>query len=123
MRDLRMLAYLGDAVYELGVRKHILDSGVADPKEANRRALAYVTAGCQARILKEILDKLTEEEQEICRRGRNLKSEHAPKSASFAEYRMATALEILLGWIYEKGDTERLDMLFLVIFQTIEGKN
>ncbi len=123
MQDLKMLAYLGDAVYELAVRKHLIDIGVVDPKEANKRALSYVTASCQAWVLKEILDDLTEEEAEICRKGRNLKSDHAPKSATFSEYRMATALEILLGWMYENDCHERLNMLFSLIFQTIEEKN
>lgn len=116
MSDLRMLAYLGDAVYEVGVRKYILDLGVTDPKEANRLALSFVTATAQARALKEILSHLTEEEQDICRRGRNLKCDHAPKSASFAEYRLATALEILIGFLYENRHHQRLDDIFLLIF-------
>ena len=117
MHDMKMLAYLGDAVFELEVRKHILDMGITDPKEANQLALGYVTATRQARALKNILPLLNEEETELCRKGRNLKSENAPKSATFAEYRMATALEILFGYLYRENRYDRLQEIIVLVLQ------
>lgn len=108
------LAYLGDCVYELFVRERLVNEGTAHPSVD---ALGYVTAHVQAEAVNRILPLLTEEEEEIYRRGRNVSHINVPKSASQSEYRRATGLECLFGWLYLKGEHERLRSLFENVFE------
>ena len=84
------LAYLGDSVIELCVRRMLVESGVSSSKRLNAKALSYVTARAQAQAAQRILPLLDEEESAVYHRGRNISHANVPKSASFAEYRMAT---------------------------------
>ena len=105
------LAYLGDAVLELLVRQHLVETGISHAGELNALARDYVTAAKQSLGVEALLAELTEEEEAVYRRGRNAAGSH-PKSASVAEYRRATGMEALFGWLWLRGDTERLDILF-----------
>ncbi len=106
------LAHLGDAVYELMVRSWLCLQGKATNTGLHRAAVGYVSAPAQARRMEKILPMLTEEERAVYRRGRNCHTPAAPKGASVAEYHAATALEALFGWLYLRGETQRLDELF-----------
>ncbi len=106
------LAHLGDGVYELMVRVWLCLHGKATNKGLHRAAVTYVSAPAQARLLKKILPVLTEEEQEVFRRGRNSHTAIVPKGASVGEYHAATGLEALFGYLYLLGRTDRLDELF-----------
>ena len=106
------LAHMGDAVYELLVRTWLCVHGKATGKELHRATVALVCAPEQARRAQRILPLLTEEEQEVYRRGRNAHVHSIPQHASRTEYQQATALEALLGWLYLSGHRERINELF-----------
>ena len=101
------LAHLGDSVYEVMVRSWLCLHGKARAADLHRATVKYVAPPAQA-----ILPLLTEEEQDVFRRGRNTAPHSVPKAASREEYQTATALEALFGWLYLQGRTERLNQLF-----------
>ena len=112
------LAYLGDSVVELCVRTMLVKKGVSSSKRLNALALEYVTAKAQAQAVAKILPLLTEEENVVYHRGRNIGHTNVPKSASVAEYRMATGFEALFGYLHLAGRCGRIDELFAVAYQT-----
>ena len=107
------LAYLGDAVYEIEVRTALVTAGVPRPSVASLR---YVTATAQCQVLEKILPCLNERENDIYRRGRNCVHNMPPKSCTMAEYRRATGLEALLGYLWLAGEKERLRELCRIGF-------
>ena len=106
------LAHIGDGVYELLVRTYLCAHGKATGKGLHRATVQLVCAPEQARRAQRILPLLTEEEQEVYRRGRNAHVHAIPQHASRTEYQQATALEALLGWLYLSGHRERINELF-----------
>ena len=106
------LAHIGDGVYELLVRTYLCAHGKATGKGLHRATVQLVCAPEQARRAQRILPFLTEEEQEVYRRGRNAHVHSIPQHASRTEYQQATALEALLGWLYLSGHRERINELF-----------
>jgi len=111
----RELAYIGDAVFELMVRHELLRRGIRDAGRLTAASLAYSSAVSQARALAALAPYLNEEEAKIVRRGRNAKQKRSPKSAAKSQYRAASALESLFGYLWLSGDRERLEMLFAVV--------
>ncbi len=112
------LAFLGDGVYELFVREYLVNQGSCPVKKLHSRAVELVRCEAQARALSERLwPLLTEEEQAAALRGRNAHVGHVPKNAEVADYHGATALETLFGYLYLKGEIERLRQLFAVILE------
>jgi len=112
-RDIReysplVLAYLGDAIYELFVRTMVIAGENAPVNKLHKHSTGFVKAKAQSKAIHEILEFLTREEQEIVRRGRNAKPGTVPKNAGIMEYKYATGLEALLGYLYLKGDYTRL---------------
>jgi ribonuclease-3 family protein len=105
-----VLAYLGDAVFELMVRNHIVAQGSRKINVIHHEAVAMVKAESQAKIIQKILPCLEGEEQDIVRRGRNAKT-HIPKNADPGEYHLSTGFEALLGYLYLSGADERLEYL------------
>jgi len=106
------LAYLGDSVIEVRVRTMLVEQGIYQSRKLNRMALSYVTAAAQAKAVQRILPLLTEEENGVYHRGRNLDHANIPKNATRAEYLMATGFEALFGYLHLVGDRERMDTLF-----------
>lgn len=106
------LAYLGDSVIELYVRTRLVASGLGSSRDLNQASLAYVRAQAQADAVVRLLPLLSEEEAAVYRRGRNIGHTNVPKSATMAQYRMATGMEVLFGYLYITGRKERLDALF-----------
>ena len=106
------LAHLGDGVFEVMVRSWLCLHGKATNKGLHKAAITYVSAPAQAQRCQKILPILTEEEQDVFRRGRNSHTAAVPKGASVGEYHTATALEALFGWLYLRGETDRLNQLF-----------
>lgn len=101
------LAYIGDGVYDLIIRTMILDRGNSKVKEFHKMASSIVKAGAQAELARAIQDELSEEESAVFRHGRNAKSATSAKNASVVDYRVATGLEALMGYLYLCGQTER----------------
>ena len=114
------LAHLGDGVYELMVRSWLVLHGKATNKGLHRAAVTYVSAPAQAQRAQKILPVLTQEEQDVFRRGRNTSPHSVPQNASRADYQAATGLEALFGWLWLQGRTERLNQLFAVIMEEEE---
>lgn len=111
------LAYLGDAVFEIMVRSWLCWHGKLTSGKLHKAALNYVAAPAQSAMAEKILPLLSEEEEEVFRRGRNSKPHSIPKAAKRKEYQMATALEALFGWLYLNGRTERLSTLFSILVE------
>ncbi|WP_373231631.1 Mini-ribonuclease 3 [Cohnella sp.] len=116
-----VLAYIGDAVFEIYVRQQLVAGSNRKPNELHRAATGYVSAAAQARLLQRWMPLLTEEEADIVRRGRNTKSGQPPKNADPADYRHATALECLVGYLYYLGAKERLEQLMGLAFAKQDG--
>ena len=110
------LAYLGDCVLELCVRQYLVKSGFSSSATLNKRALEFVRATAQAEAMKRLTPYLTEEEEAVFRRGRNIGHTNTPKSATVAEYRAATGMEALFGWLHLAVRQERIDELFLLAY-------
>ena len=113
IKDVKMMspltwAYIGDCVYELYVRQELINKTNLKPHKLHIEAINYVKASKQAKILKGIMDKLTEEEQDVVRRGRNSENHHLPKNASVEDYMYSTAFEALIGFLYLSRQDERL---------------
>ena len=102
-------AYLGDAVYELYVRKYLIDKGISNVHDLQTKSIEYVSAVSQRRILEELIKKefLTKEEIEIVNRGRNADS-HKSKTTDVITYHKATGFECLIGFLYQ-NNKERLE--------------
>jgi len=109
------LAYVGDAVLELYVRTYLLYTGRQNVHALHKKAVQYVNASAQANLLKKLKDGLSPEELGIAKRGRNAKSGHLPKNADVLDYRFSTGLECLIGYLYLKGDYQRLDEIFKIL--------
>ena len=101
-------AYIGDAVYELYVRNKLINETNLKPHKLHIEAIKYVKAKSQAEKLNEIYDKLTDEEKDIVRRGRNTQNHHLPKNSNVQEYMYSTAFEALIGYLYLTKQHERL---------------
>lgn len=115
------LAFMGDAVYERFIRERILRSGKTGADKMHRAAVRYVKAAAQELSLREMLDDLTEDEQVVVHRARNHKITSKPKNADPLTYKMATAFEALLGYLYLSGQSERLAELMKRAAQTVEN--
>ncbi len=111
------LAYLGDSVIEVCVREHLVSLGFSSSSHLNEAALSFVRASAQAAAMKNILDILSDEEAAIYRRGRNIGHTNTPKSASVSEYRSATGMEALFGWLHLLGEQARIDELFALAYK------
>lgn len=110
------LAYLGDSVIEVCVREHLVSLGFSTSAHLNKASLDFVRASAQAEAVKKILPFLSEEETAVFKRGRNIGHTNTPKSASVGEYRMATGMETLFGWLHLSGKEERIKELFCIAY-------
>ena len=111
------LAYLGDCVIELCVRRYLVtELGLSTSAHLNEKALDYVRAPMQAEAMKHILPHLTDEEAAYFRRGRNMGHSSVPKRASVSEYRTATGMETLFGYLHLTGQTDRINALFSIAY-------
>ncbi len=102
------MAYIGDAIYDLIIRTVVVERGNRSANDLHRQTTQFVKAGTQAKMIETLADLLTEEEAEIYRWGRNAKFYTKAKNASLVEYRRATGMEALLGYLYMAGRTDRL---------------
>ncbi|HET7616602.1 MAG TPA: ribonuclease III domain-containing protein, partial [Bacillales bacterium] len=104
------LAYIGDAVLELYVRRHLLEEGLTKPNDLHHRAVKYVSAEAQASVLYRLLDSgtLNEAETAVVRRGRNAKPSTVPKNTEVQTYKYGTAFEALIGFHHLNGDEDRV---------------
>ena len=113
------LAFLGDAVYSLLVRNMLSLAANKPTGKLHKESITYVNAAFQASMIRELLPHLTESEATVFKRGRNAKSFTVPKNADVGEYRRATGFEALLGWLYMKGQTDRLEEIMKAAYEAI----
>lgn len=109
-----VLAYIGDAIYEVLVRKYLIDKGFIKVNDLQKEALNYVSAKNQALFLKELLnnDFFTTYEIEIIKRARNTKTHSKPKNCDILTYKHATALESVFGYLYMNNKYDRIKEIF-----------
>lgn len=106
------LAYIGDAIYELYVRNHLLESGLTKVHDLHQQAIGYTNSVSQASAaLKMVEDFYTENEVAIFKRGRNQSASHKPKNTDVQTYNRSTGFEAVIGYLYLDQQKERLNQL------------
>ena len=103
-----VLAYIGDSVYEVIIRTKVINRASMQVNKMHKQSSELVKAGTQAELIKAIEDMLTQEEHAVFKRGRNAKSATSAKNASVIDYRMATGMEALVGWLFLRQEYNRL---------------
>lgn len=116
------LAYIGDAIYDLIIRTIVVERANRPANKLHKTVVRYVNAGTQAQMIMALEEELTEEEKAVYHRGRNAKSYTSAKNASIADYRKATGLEALFGYLYLQGEMDRLLMLVRLAFEKMNIK-
>ncbi|MDA8233917.1 MAG: ribonuclease III [Clostridia bacterium] len=118
-----VLAYVGDAVYELYIRSYLVNKGITKVNELHREAVRYVKATTQSRVLHQLETELQPDEIAVVKRGRNAKSGRAPKNTQVIDYRYSTAFEALIGYMQIKGDRQRLDYILAKAVELAERED
>lgn len=108
------LAFMGDAVHTAYVRKHVLQQQKDKLNTYHNHAKAFCNAAAQAEVLQKILPNLTEEEQDIVRKARNAKNKHSAKNCDEKTYKMATAFEALVGFLFLTENQKRLEEILKI---------
>ena len=111
------LAHIGDGVYELLVRTWLCANGKTTSKGLHNQTVSYVRAPAQARAVEKITENLSDAEQAVYKRGRNAKVNSVPKNADISDYHSATGLETLFGYLYLRGERDRINELFGLIVE------
>ena len=120
MKNSLVLAYLGDSIYEVYIRKYLIDKGIVKVNELQKESINYVSANSQAKYLKEMMDSnfLLEEEISIIKLARNHKNNHKPKNCDIITYKYATGFEALIGYWYRENN-ERLNYILEKLLKEI----
>ena len=111
------LAYIGDSIYDLIIRTVIVERANQPVNKLHKTAIRYGNAGTQAKMITVLEEELTEEEKAVYHRGRNAKSYTSAKNASITDYRKATGLEALFGYLYLLNRMDRLLALVCLAFE------
>lgn len=109
------LAHIGDGVYELLTRTYLAEQGVATVTQLHRETVARVNAAAQARAAAQLLPEFSDAERDVYKRGRNAQVNSVPKGAALAQYHASTGLETLFGWLWLRGENDRIHELFHMI--------
>lgn len=107
-----VLAYIGDTVWDLFVRTSLVLDGRGNAGTLHRLSSKMVNARSQAQVARRIFDRLSDDEKDIFMRGRNAKSATVPKNMSVADYRYASALEAVVGYLYLTGQPQKIEDIF-----------
>lgn len=116
------LAFEGDAVYSLYIRRHLIFQGQTKPNQLHRLATRYVSAKAQASLIEKMLDQevLTEKELDIYKRGRNAHSHTKAKNTDVITYKMSTGFEAVMGYLHMTEDLTRLEELITWCIDQVE---
>ena len=117
----KTLAYIGDVVYELYIRKHVIYKSHENVNKLHKKTIKYVSAKAQAKIISSIMNELNEEELEIFKRGRNAEANTIPKNTDVLTYKIATGFEALIGYLYLEKKDERIKEIINKSISIIEG--
>ena len=117
------LAFEGDAVYSMYIRRHLIFQGLTKPNQLHREATKYVSAKAQANLTSLMLEEgiLTEKEEDIYKRGRNANSHTKAKNTDIVTYRMSTGFEAVMGYLHMTEAIERLEELIDWCIRKIEA--
>lgn len=115
------LAYIGDGVFEILVRTYVINTYNSTVSKMDKLSRSYVKASSQALMFHELMNICNDKEISILKRGRNAKSNTQAKNATTTDYRHATGLEALFGYLYLEGETDRIMELFNICIKTIEN--
>ena len=108
------LAYMGDCIFDLCVREYLLKQANMPANKLHQKSKALVNATSQSKMYKSLIDMVSEEEKAILKRGRNANSNTKAKNATMIDYKNATGLEALFGYLYLKGEQQRINELFKI---------
>lgn len=116
------LAYLGDAVYEIAIRQHLIKGGIVKPQVLQRQATHYVSAKAQAALITKLQDEnlLSSDEIATFKRGRNSKTYTKAKNTSLATYQLSTGFEAVWGYLELSNKTDRIAELNAWCIKTVE---
>ena len=109
--NVKTLAYIGDVVYELYIREHVISNSREQVNKLHKKTIKYVSAKAQARIVAAMDNELSDEEKDIIRRGRNAEANTVPKNTDVVTYKIATGFESLIGFLYLEKRIERLEYI------------
>lgn len=117
------LAYIGDAIYEVYIRKYLLDKGIRKVNNLQKEAKKYVSAIGQSEFLKKLINEniFNEEEIDIIKRARNFKTISKPKHTDIITYKYATALEAIIGYLYLNENYEKINEIMKKILEEEEN--
>ncbi|MBE3587525.1 MAG: ribonuclease III [Thermoanaerobacteraceae bacterium] len=115
-----VLAYIGDAVYELAIRQYLVGRGLTRVNQLHKEAVKYVRADNQARVMRALEGYLSPVEEAVARRGRNAHGAHPPRGSGVISYRYSTGLESLVGYLYLSGQWQRLEEIIALARQVVE---
>lgn len=102
------LAYIGDAVFDLVIRTVVVERANRPAEKLHKQTVKFVKAEAQSAMIMQLQEELTEEEVAVYKRGRNAKSGSMAKNASVSDYRRATGMEALIGYLYLQGNMSRV---------------
>lgn len=115
------LAYLGDAYYELEIRRYLINKGLTNVNELHQKAIIYTSAVGQSKAIEALQTGfLSEDEINVYKRGRNATSTHKPKNAELSTYRFATGFEALIGFLVQEKEFDRANKIIERSIQIIE---
>ena len=118
------LAFEGDAVYSMYIRRHLIFQGLTKPNQLHRETTKYVSAKAQASLISRMLEQglLTDKEEELYKRGRNANSHTKAKNTDIVTYRMSTGFEAVMGYLHMTGQIQRLEELIDWCIRQVEGE-
>ncbi len=115
------LAFAGDTLFDLYLRTGLIGQSGLSPRDMHRQASSFANAASQARMAQRLLPLLTPEEERVLKHARNQRSVSVPKNASEIDYKWATGLEALFGWLYVNGQDERLFELMRLACESLRA--
>ena len=119
--NVKTLAYIGDVVYELYIRKHVISNSHEQVNKLHKKTVKYVSAKAQAKVVENLKEQFTDEEKDIIRRGRNAEANTVPKNTDVITYKIATGFEALIGYLYLLNNETRLEYIITKSIEIIEG--
>lgn len=120
--NVKTLAYIGDVVYELYIREHVISNSHEQVNKLHKKTIKYVSAKAQAKIVESLMGELEVYEKDIIRRGRNADANTVPKNTDVVTYKIATGFEALIGYLYLTKNEVRLKYLIQKSIEIIEGE-
>lgn len=118
--SMQNLAFIGDAIYSLYIRTYLVAKSNENTGKLHTKSIKYVSAKAQCKIIDSILDELTEEENQVYKRGRNTNINNVSKNVDVVSYKKATGFEALIGFLYLKNDISRVKFLIKRSIEIIE---